>query len=60
MSGFAVVYNKKDRLELESMFSLIKHRGPYLSGIFEDKRISMAQNYLKGDIMGDPETRMPF
>ena len=55
MSGFAVVYNKKDRLELESMFSLIKHRGPYLSGIFEDKRISMAQNYLKGDIMGDPD-----
>jgi len=55
MSGFAVVYNKKDRLELESMFSLIKHRGPYLSGIFEDKRIAMAQNYLKGDIMGDPD-----
>jgi asparagine synthase (glutamine-hydrolysing) len=55
MSGFAVVYNKKDRLELESMFRLIQHRGPYLSGIFEDKRIAMAQNYLKGDILGDPD-----
>jgi asparagine synthase (glutamine-hydrolysing) len=55
MSGFAVVYNKKDRLELESMFSLIQHRGPYLSGIFEDKRIAMAQNYLKGDIFGNPD-----
>jgi len=54
MSGFAVVYNKKDRLELESMFRLIQHRGPYLSGIFEDKRIAMAQNYLKGDILGGP------
>jgi asparagine synthase (glutamine-hydrolysing) len=55
MSGFAVVYNKKDRLELESMFSLIQHRGPYLSGIFEDKRIAMAQNYLKGDIFVNPD-----
>ena len=55
MSGFAVVYNKKGRLELESMFGLIQHRGPYLSGIFEDKRIAMAQNYLIGDIPGNPD-----
>ncbi|MGB6012335.1 MAG: asparagine synthase-related protein [Desulfobacterales bacterium] len=55
MSGFAVVYNKQDRLELESMFRLIQHRGPYLSGIFEDKRIAMAQNYLVGDIYGNPD-----
>ena len=55
MSGFAVVYNKKDRLELELMFGLIQHRGPYLSGIFEDKRIAMAQNYLRGDIFGNPD-----
>ena len=55
MSGFVVIYNKKDRLELESMFSLIQHRGPYLSGIFEDKRIAMAQNYLIGDIPGNPD-----
>ena len=55
MSGFAVVYNKKDLLELESMFRLIKHRGPYLSGQFEGKRILMAQNYLEGDISGEPD-----
>ncbi|MBU0988029.1 MAG: hypothetical protein KKH68_12340, partial [Proteobacteria bacterium] len=55
MSGFAVVYNKEDRLELESMFRLIRHRGPHLSGKFEYKRIAMAQNYLKGDIFGDPD-----
>lgn len=54
MSGFAVVYNKKDRLEIESMFRLIKHRGPYLSGKFEGQRILMAQNYLKGDITEKP------
>jgi len=55
MSGFAVIYNKKDRQELESMFGLIQHRGPYLSGIFENKRIAMAQNYLVGDIYGNPD-----
>jgi len=55
MSGFAVVYNKKDRLEIESMFRLIKHRGPHLSGRFEGKQISMAQNYLIGDISGNPD-----
>ncbi|HAY39818.1 MAG TPA: asparagine synthetase B [Desulfobacteraceae bacterium] len=56
MSGFAVVYNKKDRLEIESMFRLIKHRGPYLSGKFEGQQILMAQNYLKGDIPEIPSS----
>lgn len=55
MSGFAVVYNKKDRLELEHMFKRIDHRGPYLSGQFEGQRILMAQNYLEGDISGKPD-----
>ena len=32
MSGFAVVYNQQNRLELEQMFKRIGHRGPYLSG----------------------------
>ena len=59
MSGFAVVYNKKDRLEIESMFRLIKHRGPHLSGRFEGKQISMAQNYLIGDISGNPDVVLP-
>ena len=54
MSGFAVVYNQQNRLELEHMFKRIGHRGPYLSGQFEGKRILMAQNYLEGDISGKP------
>lgn len=56
MSGFAVVYNKKNRQELETMFGLIQHRGPYLSGQFEGPRILMAQNYLKSDINAKPDT----
>jgi len=55
MSGFAVVYNQQNRLELENMFKRIGHRGPYLSGEFEGKRILMAQNYLKGDISPKPD-----
>ena len=50
MSGFAVVYNQKNRLELDTMIRTISHRGPYLSGKFESKRVGMAQNYLRGDI----------
>ncbi len=50
MSGFAVVFNKQDRLELENMFQRIGHRGTYISGKFIYKRVLMAQNYLKGDI----------
>ena len=56
MSGFAVVYNKKNRQELETMFRLIQHRGPHLSGQFEGPRILMAQNYLRGDITAKPGT----
>ena len=66
MSGFAVVYNQKDALALENMFKRIAHRGPHLSGYFEGQNILMAQNYLKGDISGNPDiastgvdTRLP-
>lgn len=55
MSGFAVVYNQQDTLELEKMFQRIGHRGPYLSGKFEGQQILMAQNYLKGDIALTPD-----
>ena len=50
MSGFAVIFNKQDPFELENMFQRMGHRGPYLSGKFEYKRVLMAQNYLKSDI----------
>ena len=55
MSGFAVVYNHQNKQKLEHMFQRIGHRGPYLSGLFEGRRILMAQNYLEGDIRGNPD-----
>lgn len=55
MSGFVVVYNQQNRQEVDHMFQRIGHRGPYLSGQFEGKRILMAQNYLEGDITGKPD-----
>ncbi|MEA2109303.1 MAG: asparagine synthase-related protein [Pseudomonadota bacterium] len=50
MSGFAVIYNQSDHAELEKMFQVIGHRGPYLSGKFASKQVLMAQNYLKADL----------
>jgi asparagine synthase (glutamine-hydrolysing) len=50
MSGFAVVYNNQDHLELENMMKKIIHRGPYLCGKFKSKHILMGQNYLRGDV----------
>jgi asparagine synthase (glutamine-hydrolysing) len=49
MSGFAVIFNKQNPSELDNMFQRMGHRGPYLSGKFEGRRISMAQNYLRAD-----------
>jgi len=54
MSGFSVVYNQPNPRDLEHMFNRIGHRGPYLSGKFEGRRILMAQNYLKGDVTEKP------
>ncbi|UCH22447.1 MAG: hypothetical protein JSU83_04205, partial [Deltaproteobacteria bacterium] len=50
MSGFAVVYNKQDDLELEDMMKKIAHRGPYLHGKFKSTYVLMGQNYLRGDV----------
>lgn len=58
MSGFAVVYNQRDTSALEHMFKRIDHRGPYVSGIFEGRRILMAQNYLRGDITEKPDSML--
>ena len=52
MSGFAVIFNDQDPSELEDMFQRLGHRGPYLSGKFEGRRILMAQNYLGADCPG--------
>ncbi|UCD31222.1 MAG: hypothetical protein JSV38_10455, partial [Desulfobacterales bacterium] len=58
MSGLAVVFNERKRLELETMVHKIAHRGSYFSGQFEGERILMAQNYLKGDISGTPDVAL--
>ncbi|MGD8522102.1 MAG: asparagine synthase-related protein, partial [Desulfobacterales bacterium] len=50
MSGFAVVYNKQDPLELEILINKIRHRGPFVSGKIQNGRVLMAQNYLEADI----------
>jgi asparagine synthase (glutamine-hydrolysing) len=49
MSGLAVAYGKPDPLPVEEMFRKIGYRGPYLSGIWKNKKVLMAQNYLKAD-----------
>ncbi len=49
MSGLAVGYGKPDRANTVSMLKKIAHRGPYMDGIFENKSVIMAQNYLEAD-----------
>ncbi|MBW2310463.1 MAG: hypothetical protein JRF35_05240 [Deltaproteobacteria bacterium] len=53
MSGFVVVCGEPNRDEVQGMFAKIGHRGPYASGIWENNRVMMAQNYLRADIGGD-------
>jgi len=53
MSGLVVACGDPKREDLQRMFVKIGHRGPYASGIWENKRVMMAQNYLRADIGGD-------
>lgn len=49
MSGFVVGFGNPTVSELKPMFELIEHRGPFSSGIYENKQVIMAQNYLRAD-----------
>jgi len=49
MSGFVVGFGNPHVSELRPMFELIEHRGPFASGIYENKQVIMAQNYLRAD-----------
>jgi len=49
MSGLVVAYGEPRRSLLESAFKKIRHRGPYIGGIFQKKRVIMGQNYLEAD-----------
>ena len=50
MSGLVTAYGKPGQGEVKAMLEKIRHRGPYLSGTFENDRIIMAQNYLEADV----------
>jgi len=52
MSGLVVAYGEPRLEELQRVFEKIGHRGPYASGIWNKKRVMMAQNYLGADIGG--------
>jgi len=54
MSGFVVCYGNTDQNEMENMFKSISHRGVYVDGIWSSGEILMAQNYLKADIVNEP------
>jgi len=49
MSGLVIAYGKPDHNNVNSMFRKIGHRGPDVSGVFENNGIIMAQNYLEAD-----------
>ena len=49
MSGLVIAYGKPDHDDANSMFRKIRHRGPDVSGMFENNGIIMAQNYLEAD-----------
>jgi asparagine synthase (glutamine-hydrolysing) len=49
MSGLAVAFGNSNRSEIDALMRKIAHRGPYVSGIYENGRIIMAQNYLQAD-----------
>ncbi len=60
MSGFVVDFGNPDRSKVESMLELIRHRGPHACGICENKKVIMAQNYLRADGPKDDEgNRIP-
>ncbi|MBL7178935.1 MAG: asparagine synthase-related protein [Pseudomonadota bacterium] len=49
MSGLVIGFGKPDPVKIEEMFSKIHYRGPYLAGVCKNKKVIMAQNYLKAD-----------
>ena len=49
MSGLIVSYGNTKQKEIDSMLKTIEHRGTYISGIYENNGIIMAQNYLQAD-----------
>ncbi len=60
MAGIAVGYGNPDIGVINEMCGKMKHRGPDVSGVFEDVRLIMAQNYLTADCTAvDGTVRVP-
>ena len=49
MSGLIVGYGNSEQKEIDAMLKTIEHRGAYISGIYKDNGVIMAQNYLRAD-----------
>ncbi|MFP4348430.1 MAG: asparagine synthase-related protein [Desulfococcaceae bacterium] len=61
MSGIAVGWNTPHPEKVETMFSKMTHRGPYLSGTRTVGKAVLAQNYVRADTAGAaPDATVPF
>lgn len=50
MSGLVTGFGNPDANAIEKMMNRMEHRGPDLSGIFQNGRVLMGQNYLQADV----------
>ena len=55
MSGLVVGFGQPNREDVQTMFEKIGHRGPALSGVCQQRRAVLAQNYARGDRARDGE-----
>ncbi len=53
MSGFVAGYGKPKLENIHKSFEKIRHRGPYISGIINNKKAILAQNYLQADTLDE-------
>jgi len=62
LSGFVTGFGSTDMEKVSHMFDKIRHRGPWLSGIWDDGHGSvLAQNYLRADTRAaDRDTPVPL
>ena len=49
MSGMAIALGEPKRSDIDFIMQKIAHRGDYASGIYQENRVIMAQNYLEAD-----------
>jgi len=61
MSGIAAGYGRPKKVELEAVMAKMVHRGPCLSGIYENNGAIVAQNYLEADgVIGVSPGQIPY